>query len=172
MTQQSTPPRDPFGLAELPQAIPATDAWPNIRAALLRRQRARRVAVWLASAAVVTLAAGIWWQAPGMPTPPGPAIATPAQVSSSQSDNLEALVSLSQRLERNLRLMRAEVGAVPAQLLIYQVELEDRVSQIDEAINQRPESRELWSQRVNLLLDLNQLTQQQLRRDYRQIASL
>jgi len=178
ITEEATSSRDPFGLSRLPHPAPASDAWPDIRAALLWRQRVRRLTVWLASAAMVTLTIGIWWQTPGMPTAGTTEIPATgkdpmsAQVSAGGKDSLESLVSLSQKLERNLRLMRAEVGVVPAQSLIYQVELEDRVAQIDEAINHEPDSRELWSQRVNLLLDLNQLTQQQLRREYRQLASL
>jgi hypothetical protein len=82
------------------------------------------------------------------------------------------LINLSQQLERNLRLIRSEVTAIPEQTLIYQVELQDLVAQLDEAINQDPESRELWSQRVNLLLDLNQIYRAQLRRDYSDVASL
>ena len=61
---------------------------------------------------------------------------------------------------------------MPEQALIYQVELQDLVAQVDEAINQNPQSRELWSQRVNLLLDLNQIYGAQLRREYDQLASL
>ena len=172
MTEQSTSSTDPFGLAGLPQPTPADDVWPQIRNVLLQRRRSRRITVWLATAATVTLTIGIWWQAPGMRTPAGAGGPVSSQVSVAETDSLESLVSLSQKLERNLRLMRAEVGVIPAQSLIYQVELEDRVSQIDEAINQQPGSRELWSQRINLLLDLNQLTREQLRREYRQIASL
>jgi len=39
-------------------------------------------------------------------------------------------------------------------------------------LSMRPDSLELWSQRVNLLLDLSQLYQNQLRRDYQRMASL
>jgi hypothetical protein len=35
-----------------------------------------------------------------------------------------------------------------------------------------PESPRLWGQRVNLLLDLSRLYRNQLRRDYRHMASL
>lgn len=88
------------------------------------------------------------------------------------STSLPALVSLSQKLERNLRALRNETGAMPARAVMYQVELEDLVAQVDEAINMNPDSAELWSQRVNLLLDLNQLYRRQLRRDYSHVASL
>jgi len=178
MTEQSNASRDPFGLAALPHPVPADDGWPHIRAALQRRQQTRRATVWLASAAVIMLAAGIYWQLPvahmtGELTSPVAVTATPSDtVSGPAADNLESLVRLSQKLERSLRNMRAEVGVMQAQPLIYQVQLEDMVSQIDEAINQQPDSLELWSQRVNLLLDLNQLYEQQMRREYPRIASL
>lgn len=173
--------QDPFGLAELPPPPEPENAWPLIERALKRRQRTRRSLVWLASAATVALALGLYVQLPvGQPgeVPETAAITTiatqdiPERKVSSPDDNLRALVRLSQQLEKNLRLVRAEVGAMPAQSVMYQVELEDLVAQLDEAISQRPDSRELWSQRVNLLLDLNQLYQVQLRRDYRNVASL
>jgi len=173
---------DPFGLAGLAQAPAPADGWPAIEAALRRRKHVQHGVRWLASAAAVALAVGLYWQFPGiqpgaagpdgteqLAAVPGPA--TEAQ-STGSNNNLESLISLSQQLERNLRLVRSEEGAVPAQFVAYQVELEDLVAQIDEAINQRPDSRELWSQRVNLLLDLNQLYRVQLRRDYSHVASL
>jgi len=168
--------RDPFGVTRLPEPQPPEDAWPHIQAALRRYQRTRRWSYGLAAAAVVTLAIGIYWQLPKTPAPSATDASKVAEISKATSaqetDSLESLISLSQKLERKLRARRAELGVVPAQALIYQVELEDLVSEIDTAINQKPQSRELWSQRVNLLLDLNQLYERQLRRDRRQIASL
>ena len=172
---------DPFRLAGLPQLEPATDAWPQIEEALRRQKTMPRTWTWLAaSAAALALATGLYWQLPGAQPVDGLVLpvagetqGTGATDSTAQSsNNLEALVSLSQRLERNLRAMRTETGVIPAQSLVYQVELEDLVSQVDEAINLNPDSRELWTQRVNLLLDLNQLQRQQLRREYSQVASL
>ncbi|MNC99181.1 hypothetical protein D3C83_173790 [compost metagenome] len=61
---------------------------------------------------------------------------------------------------------------MPAQTVVYQVELEDLVAQVDDALSLKPDSRELWSQRVNLLLDLEQLYQRELRRDDSNLASL
>jgi len=168
--------RDPFGLKRLPEPEPPGDAWPHIAAALERNQKNRRTKYRLAAAAVVILALGVFWQLPKAPIAMGtqtPAVAEISPTPATAGENsLESLISLSQKLELSLRARRAELGVVPAQALIYQVELEDLVSEIDEAINQEPQSRELWSQRVNLLLDLNQLYERQLRRDYRQIASL
>jgi len=168
--------RDPFGFTRLPQPEPPEDAWPRIQAALRGRQRVRRMKYGLATAAVVTLAAGIYWQLPKTTAPTARdapiVVETSTTISAEGTDSLESLISLSQKLERSLRARRAELGVVPAQALIYQVELEDLVSEIDAAINLKPQSHELWSQRVNLLLDLNQLYERQLRRDHRQIASL
>jgi len=178
MSQDLNPPRDPYGLAALPQLKPAGDAWPQIEAALRRHQAIKRTAKWLAAAATVTLVVGIYLQLP--PTPAAAGLQRTASVASQSagapsvknSNSLAALIRLSQTLERNLNQIRAETGVMPAQSVVYQVELEDMVAQVDEAINLQPDSRELWSQRVNLLLDLNQLYGQQLRREYHRLASL
>lgn len=175
--------RDPFGLASLAQPQASGDSWPQIEAALKRQKQLKRFR-WMASAATVALALGIFWQLPlsesGLQkNKPAQALAEstlPTQSAEPQQDdepaNLAALINLSQQLERNLQLIRGEVAVMPEQALIYQVELEDLVAQVDEAINQNPESLELWSQRVNLLLDLNQIYKVQLRRDYSHVASL
>lgn len=178
-TFEITSKRDPFGLAGLPQLEPLVDTWPAIELALQRRQSRRRTMTWMASAAMIALAVGIYWQfpyrQPSIELAQPVALETPApgaQPAESSTNNLDSLINLSQQLERNLRLIRSEVGVMPTQSLIYQVELEDLVAQIDEAINVRPDSQELWSQRVNLLLDLNQLYRTRLRRDYSHVASL
>ena len=180
---------DPFELASRPPLSPPVDGWPQIAHALRKRQRRRLATVWLSTAAALTLAAGLAWQLPHFVTiTPAPIEALPvvtAPVDSSADpeksvlpeavtaqDNLEALIELSQQLERNLRLVRAEIDAMPAQSVVYQDEREDLVAQVDDALNLKPDSRELWSQRVNLLLDLEQLYQRELRRDYSNVASL
>jgi len=56
--------------------------------------------------------------------------------------------------------------------LVYQVELEDLIAQVDEELSANPDSAELWSRRVNLMLDLSGLYQNKLRRDYSRMASL
>ena len=175
--------RDPFGLTNMAQPQAPANRWPQIESALRQQKSAQRLR-WLASAAAVTLAIGVFWQLPpdrGVSEYPGtepvfshtarPMESADAQANKDQ-DSLASLIKLSQQLERNLRLVRNEVAVMPEQALIYQVELEDLVAQVDEAINQNPESRELWSQRVNLLLDLNQIYRVQLRRDYSNVASL
>lgn len=92
--------------------------------------------------------------------------------SSNGSTNLQNLVALSQKLERNLRVMRQQVGSMPASAVVYQVELEDLVAQVDEALSMQPDRADLWSQRVNLLLDLGQIYGMELRREYGTLASL
>jgi hypothetical protein len=61
---------------------------------------------------------------------------------------------------------------MPAEMVVYQVELEDLVAQVDAAISQQPDSSELWQQRVSLLLDLNQIYGAGLRREEPYVASL
>lgn len=186
--------RDPFGLASLPELQPPQDGWQAIAAGLQQQQQRRRL--WLsglAVAATVTLVAGIVAVLPQLQTEPGElpvagsemnAQLTPDQVSdgpasepvndplTEQPDNLLALQKLSQRLEQNLRYLRAGVGAMPAEMVVYQVELEDLVAQVDDAISLHPESSELWQQRVSLLMDLNQIYGAGLRRDEPYVASL
>jgi len=82
------------------------------------------------------------------------------------------LIALSQQLESNLRKIRSQTGVMPTSSVIYQIELEDLVAQVDEELSMRPDSVDLWSQRINLMLDLSQLYQNKLRRDYHAIASL
>jgi hypothetical protein len=172
---------DPLGLASLTQPQPPFDGWPVIEAALKRRQSFRSRLPW-AAAALLVLAVGSWFQLPG-PHQPGATVqavtqqavpgATTQQPGAGVDGNtLAELVGLSQELESSLRRARARVAVMPARTLAYQVELEDLVAQVDEAINQSPESIALWSQRVNLLLDLNQIYQRELRRDYSTVASL
>jgi len=164
--------RDPFGLAGLPELQPPQDGWPAISAQLQQQQRRRQQ--WLsglAIAATVTLVAGIVSILPqqgALKTPVEQTADSPVR----ESDNLLELQKLSQRLEQNLRYLRTGVGAMPAEMVVYQVELEDLVAQVDDAISQQPQSSDLWQQRVNLLLDLNQIYGAGLRRDEPYVASL
>ena len=75
-------------------------------------------------------------------------------------------------MENRVRTFRTEIGGMPTNSLVYQVELEDLIAQVDNELSIQPDSVELWSQRVNLLLDLSRLYQNELRRDYRRMASL
>jgi hypothetical protein len=156
---------DPLNLGSLPMVDPPEDNWPQIRQALLRQnrgQRVRRIAgASLAAAAALTLAIGLFIQQPD-----------PKPEASMAPTTLDSLITLSQQLEKGVRSYRAEFGGLPTDSLVYQVELEDLIAQVDDELSARPDSTQLWSQRVNLLLDLSQLYENQLRRDYHRMASL
>ena len=85
---------------------------------------------------------------------------------------LGSLIALSQSLEQQLRNMREETVSMPASSAVYVAELQDLVAQVDSELSYSPNSINLWGQRVNLLLDLAQIYQQQWERDYGQMASL
>jgi len=157
--------RDPLNLGSLPLLTPPADGWPLIRSALVKHQRRRRFTRYsgglLAVAAMLMLTVGLFIHQPAL---------TPAPVAAPQT--LDSLIVLSQQLETRVRSYRSEVGGMPTDSLVYQVELEDLIAQVDDELSMRPDSLELWSQRVNLLLDLSQLYQNQLRRDYHRMASL
>lgn len=178
---------DPFSLRGLPMVEPPGDGWPAIEAAL-RQDKQRRTA-WryagagLAAAATVTLVLGLVLRQP-IPSAGEQALvqtATATQQSGStansaapdnSTETLEAMIALSQTLEGRLRNIRAGVGGLPANSVVYQVELEDLIVQVDEQLSVAPDSLPLWSQRVNLLMDLERLYENRLRREYRQMASL
>ena len=163
--------RDPLNLRDLPLVSPPPDDWPVIQAALLQQSKRRRIARLTASvlaiAATVALAVGLFVHT-SMPVP----VMEPGASAQSGVTTVESLIALSQQLEAQLRTARTELGGMPTDALIYQVELEDMVAQVDEELSLNPESLKLWSHRINLLLDLDQLFQNQLRRDYQQMASL
>lgn len=182
---------DPLNLQGLPQVSPPRDGWPAIEAALRSDQAHRRTARYagwaLAAAASVALVVGLVLQRPDAgPVPqmpdtslaqelqpvPGQPGAVEPPASAQSADTLEAMIALSQQLERRLRGTRAGVGDLPVGAIVYQVELEDLVAQVDEELSRRPDSLNLWGQRVNLLMDLQQLYENRLRREYRQVASL
>jgi hypothetical protein len=157
--------RDPLNLSSLPLVAPPSDDWPLIRSALVKQQRRQRVVRFsgsiLAAAAMVMLAVGLFIHQPAL-----------APVPEAAPQTLDSLVALSQQLERRVRTFRSGVGGMPTDSLVYQVELEDLIAQVDDELSMRPDSLELWSQRVNLLLDLSLLYENQLRRDYQRMASL
>lgn len=178
---------DPLNLQSLPLVSSPADGWPAVEAALrrdARRRSVRRFGVGaLAAAASVTLALGLYLRGPApFPAAPDPGLEMaggpsgeppPAAVASSGSPGtLDALIALSQQLEARLRLIRAEGGSLPAGAVVYQVELEDLVVQVDEELSRQPDSLALWSQRVNLLMDLERLYENRLRREYQRMASL
>lgn len=176
---------DPLGLRSLP-TLQASEAeteqnWEVVKAALeqgaVRRRRTRFFvgASLAASLALVFVIAG----------PPGPdrmADTNPTQAQATQEIATEQasenprkapdLIAMSQGLERQLRALRTQAGSLPAELIVYQVELQDLISQVDDALGLAPDSRDLWGQRVSLQLDLMKLYRNQLRRDYHRYASL
>jgi len=181
---------DPLNLQGLPLVSPPRDGWPAIEAALRsdqERRRTARYAGWaVAAAASVALAFGLMLQRPSADPEQQMTDASLAQsqqaaqsrdaagtpASTPPAETLEAMIALSQQLERRLRTTRAGTGDLPAGAIVYQVELEDLVAQVDEELSRRPDSLNLWGQRVNLLMDLQQLYENRLRREYRQVASL
>ena len=171
---------DPLNLRSLPLVAPPRDGWDQVQAALEQHSRRRRVLRYgagaFALAASVTLAVGLYLKTAPTGSGPMPAVETASTIPEQQTDSpvltVETLIALSQQLESRLRTARTEVGSLPTDSLIYRVELEDMIALVDEELSQAPDSRALWSQRVNLLLDLDQLYQNQLRRDYQRMASL
>ena len=176
--------KDPLNLSGLPLISPPADDWPAIEAALRQQNNRRRLVrlagSTLAAAAALILAVGVFVYQPG--GMPGNSATTEqrqsVQAESSslnkpfQAKTLDSMIALSQQLETSLQRFGSQVGVMPTSTVIYQVELEDLVAQVDEALSRRPGSVDLWSQRVNLLLDLSQLYQNELRREYHRMASL
>lgn len=105
---------------------------------------------------------------------PSPELATlttdPASVS--VQDNISALIGLSQNMEQQVQKLRQETSSMPAESAIYVAELEDLIAQVDNQLSMTPDSIDLWGQRVNLMLDLAQIYQQQWQIDYGRMASL
>lgn len=192
--------RDPFGLSALPGLQPAEDGWAAVAASLQehgnqQRQQRRHWISGLAVAATVALAFGLVVLLPTPSERPpaeqalnelasvdqNPQAEAAVEIAGERPDpntgvqdlqDLQTLQRLSQRLEQNLVYLRSSVGAMPAEMVVYQVELEDLVAQVDAAISQQPDVSELWQQRVNLLMDLNEVYGEGLRRDDPYVASL
>ena len=181
--------RDPLGLGDLPLLEPDRDGWREIRQALeagpVRQGRWQAAGGWLALAASLVLVAGIAWHQAGKgPATPGAVdegagladagSATQAADAASlpAEDTLDDLIAMSQLLESRLREMRGETSGLPAQSAIYIAELEDMIARVDGELSADPGSLDLWSQRVNLLLDLEVIFQHQWEREYGRMASL
>ena len=98
--------------------------------------------------------------------------ATTAEAAAASGRTLDSLIAVSQGLEDRLRSLRIETGSLPADTVVYQAELEDLIVQVDERLSRQPDSLALWNQRVALMLDLEQLYEQGLRREYARMASL
>jgi len=176
--------KDPLNLGSLPLVSPHPDDWSLIEAALRKQHSHRRIlrlaGSTLAIAATTILAVSIFVYRP-FATSQAPAgaellqtagVEEIAPIDAPPPDTLGSLIALSQELESNLRKIRSQAGLMPTSVVIYQVELEDLVAQVDEELSMHPDSLDLWSQRINLMLDLSQLFQNELRREYQQMASL
>lgn len=175
-------PDDPLGLGSLSPVSPPEDGWPAIEAALTSKQRSRRRigaftgAFAIAATVVMALSVTLWRPAetPSV-DPSGTALENTAKESVPEplkEPPLESLIAMSRQLESRVRLYRSEIGDLPASDLVYQVELQDLIVQVDEQLSMNPDSLNLWSQRVDLLLDVTQLYENQMRRDYYRMASL
>lgn len=174
-----SPGGDPLGLRGLPEPRPAEgrcdEDWRAVRQAL-EQGRARRRKAWLAgalgAAAALVVAIGLLdAPAPNGETTLGEQIAA-VEPDAADGLQLAELVSLSQNMEGRLRFLRNQVGAMPSDRVVYLVELQDLISQVDDVLSLSPGSAELWGQRVSLQLDLMKLYQDQLRRDHARMASL
>ena len=186
MNHRRNEPADPLNLCSLPLVTSEDDAWPAIRDALLHRRRRSRA--WrlggaaLATAATLVLALALTVNAPVPDTVPPNVPGTgdllveesggDAQSLPLQQPSVESLIVMSRQLEARARQFRSRVGDLPVRQLVYQVELQDLIVQVDEGLSRDPESIELWSQRVNLLMDVVGLYENDLRRDYYRMASL
>lgn len=181
MNASMTPGQDPLGLRELPEPRPEDGRreldWQAVSAALDARAQNRRRA-WagaLATAASIALVVAVL--ALQRTDETGPAADTPMTAETSTGDaaaatGAEQLMAMSQDAERQLRQLRAQVGSMPSQAVVYQVELQDLIGQVDDALGMSPDSTDLWGQRLSLQFDLMRLYSSQLRRDYVRVASL
>jgi hypothetical protein len=168
---------DPLGLAALPPLDPDFDGWPEIRQALEagdgHRPRWRQTVTWLAAAASVVLAlALIIRQGEESPTGQPGGAQTAQSAEAEASATVDSLIAMSQTLERQVEDLRDNTVSMPASSAAYVAELEDLVAQVDQQLSYSPDSLNLWGQRINLLLDLAQIYQNQWERDYGLMASL
>lgn len=178
--------RDPFGLGELPLMEPEKDGWAQIQSALQSQRRSRRnqrIGLGLAMAACLMLVVGLFVYQPTTQIE-GPGNLETAQNSeppvpldgdlatNGETAPLQDLIAMSQMLEQRLRLLRDQTSAMPSESTAYVAELEDLVARVDGQLGIQPESLDLWTQRVNLMLDLEYLFQHQFEREYGRMASL
>ena len=172
---------DPLGLSDLETIEPGYDGWTEIKTELqahqLRKRQWRRGGTWLAMAASLVLVVSVSLQTtnelPVTDKPPtGFATQTDEPASVSVNDNVIALIGLSQSMEQQVKQLRQETSSMPAESAIYIAELEDLIAQVDKQLSLTPGSVDLWGQRVNLMLDLAQIYQQQWEIDYGRMAAL
>ena len=172
---------DPLGLGELEAVEPGYDGWAQIESALQTHQTNKRnwrhAGGWLAVAASLVLVVSITMRNSENNIPgdtPSQVLATPAAnlASVPVQENINALIGLSQNMETQVKKLRQETSSMPAESAIYVAELEDLIAQVDTELSLTPDSIDLWGQRVNLMLDLAQIYQQQWQIDYGRMASL
>ena len=172
---------DPLGLSDLDPVEPGYDGWAQIESALKDHQTRKRywlkTGAWLAVAASLVLVIAVVLQNTenNIPTSlpsEGVATSTANPASVSVKDNVIALIGLSQSMEEQVMNLRQETSSMPAESAIYVAELEDLIAQVDGELSLTPDSIDLWGQRVNLLLDLAQIYQQQWEIDYGRMAAL
>jgi hypothetical protein len=172
---------DPLNLGGLDAIEPDYDGWAQIESALQTHQTSKRnwqrTGSWLAVAASLVLVIGVVLNNTESITPgnlPSTEFATSAVDSASVpvNDNVNELIGLSQSMEEQVSKLRQETGSMPAESAIYVAELEDLIAQVDNELSLTPDSINLWGQRVNLMLDLAQIYQQQWETDYGRMASL
>lgn len=170
---------DPLGLSKLESIEPGYDGWDEIETALKAHQQGnrnrRRAGGWLAVAAslvlVVTATLLRQQEQAGIPLN-DPATLAADSTSLTVQDNVEALIGLSQTMEEQVLKLRQDSGSMPAGTAIYVAEIEDLIAQVDVELSLEPDSVDLWGQRINLMLDLAQIYQQQWEIDYGRMASL
>ena len=175
---QSSP--DPLGLSELASIDPGYDGWHQIESALSTHKGSKRnwqrQGAWLAVAASLVLVISIVvfnsQRPPAELITPEFATSGDKPASLTVKDNINALIGLSQSMEEQVEELRQETGSMPAESAIYVAELEDLIAQVDSELSLTPDSIDLWGQRVNLMLDLAQIYQQQWEIDYGRMASL
>lgn len=172
---------DPLGLSKLETIEPGYDGWNQIEAALrpepTNQTSVLRTGRWLALAAGLVLVIGLGVRMTQTPAPfetPETKVATPAALIASVpvEDNLNALIGLSQNMEEQVKNLREDNGFMPAEAAVYVAELEDLIAQVDNELSTTPKSINLWGQRINLMIDLAQIYQQQWQTDYGRMASL
>jgi len=174
---------DPLGLSDLESIDPGYDGWSDIESALLTHKDSKRnwqrAGGWLAVAASLVLVVSITMRNIETPATNSPGFASDTSVGESssaaydsQTNNIVALIGLSQNMETQVKQLRQETSSMPAASAIYIAELEDLIAQVDNELSFTPDSIDLWGQRVNLLLDLAQIYQQQWQIDYGRMAAL
>ena len=172
---------DPLGLSNLEPVEPGYDGWAQIESALQTHQNSKRnwhrAGGWLAVAASLVLVISITLRNTENQVPAGAIsleFATPGTEIASvpMKDNINALIGLSQNVEKQVMKLRDETSSMPAESAIYIAELEDLIVQVDSELSLSPDSLNLWGQRVNLMLDLARIYQQQWQIDYGRMASL